>query len=151
MEIIKDIAAIMGLILSMTSVITLCTKGGRKLIYRWVKTNTQDLQDTNQKQNKDIEDIKATLIKLNDKIDSLSSESSDIKNVMMQQCRNIVKNIYYKYHEAKKIPLYERKTVDKTFEIYHDRLGGNSYIQLLYNEIKKWEIDTVNYPVLEED
>ncbi len=151
MEIIKNIAAIIGLILSVTSVLTLCTKWGRNFIFKVIKANTKDLQDINQKQNETIESINESLNSLVLKINELTDDNTIIKEILVQQCRNVVKNIYYKYHTTKKIPLYERKTVDKTYEIYHDRLGGNSYVQLLYNEICKWEIDTVSYPILEED
>lgn len=151
MEVVRDIAAVIGLILSVASLVTLCTTGGRKLIYRWVKSNTKDLQDTNQKQNEDIEEIKLILQNLQEKVNILSNDDAAIKEVLIQQCRNTIKNIYYKYHNVKTIPLYERKTVDKTYKIYVNSFHGNSYIELLYSEICKWEIDTVNYPVLEED
>ena len=151
MELVKNIAAIIGLILSVTSVLTLCTKWGRSFVFKIIKDNTKDLQDINQKQNETIESINDSLNSLVSKIDELTNDNTIIKEILVQQCRNVVKNIYYKYHNAKKIPLYERKTVDKTYEIYHNQLGGNSYVQLLYNEICKWEIDTVSYPILEED
>lgn len=64
-----------------------------------------------------------------------------IEEVSMQQCRNTIKNIYYKYYKTKKIPLYERKTVDKTYKIYSEVFHGNSYAALLYKEICKWEIE----------
>lgn len=150
MEIIRDIASIVGLILALISLITIFTKGGRALIYKWIKSNTQDLQSTNQKQTQDIEEIKCTLKTLSEQFSYLSKDDLIIKDILMQQCRNTVKDIYYKYNQVKKIPLYERKTVDKTYEIYHDQLGGNSYVQLLYNEIKKWEIDP-NHPSIDEE
>lgn len=63
------------------------------------------------------------------------------KDFAKDQCRNTIKDIFFKYCDNKKIPLYELKTADSTFVTYHDKLNGNSYISLLFNEIKNWEID----------
>lgn len=150
MEIVKDIEAIIGLLLSLASIIALCTKKGREIIRRIVTKNTADLQDAYRQHSKDIADIKQSLISLNVKVDNITQNYDSIKEVMMQDCRNIIKNIYYKYHTDKCIPLYERKTADITYNIYHDKFNGNSYIKLLYTEICKWEIDTITYPELEE-
>ena len=151
METIKNIAAIIGLILSVTSVITLCTKWGRGLICKIIKLNTKDLQDTNERQNKNIEDIKDSLTSLASRMDKLYDELVIVQNVSAQQCRDTIKNIYYKYHVSKKIPLYERKTADKTYELYCNEFKKNGYAKLLYSEICKWEIDTISFPILEED
>lgn len=150
MEIIKNIAAIIGLILSVISLITLCTKGGRSLIYHLVKNNTKELKDENQQQTQDIENIKIVLHTLSEKFDQLAAKVSAIEEVSEQQCRDTIKEIYYKYQASKKIPLYERKTADKAYDIYTRKYNGNSYAKLLYGEICKWEIDTISYPDLNE-
>ena len=59
--------------------------------------------------------------------------------------------IYYKYQKDKRIPLYERKTADKTYHIYKTVFHGNSYASLLYKEICKWEIDTISYQDLTDE
>ena len=61
MEIIKNIAAIIGCILSIISLITLCTKGGRAFIRNFFKRNTKEIQDENERQTSDIQQIKKTL------------------------------------------------------------------------------------------
>lgn len=136
MEIIKDIAAVVGCIVSIITLLTLTTKGGRNFIIKLFKKHTKELVETNAKQNEAIEEINSGLHTVLEKLDVL-------EEVSKQECRNIIKNIYYKYQAAKKIPLYERKTADKTYELYHDILKGNSYIVLLYKEIVKWEIVSI--------
>lgn len=143
-ETIKNIAAIIGCILSVISLVTLTSKSGRSFIQNFFKKNTADLQEENQKQSSDIKEIKESLGVILGKMDAL-------EEVSKQQCRNIIKNIYYKYQKDKKIPLYERKTVDKTYDIYSKTFKGNSYAALLYGEIIKWEIDTISFQDLEED
>ena len=145
MEIVKDIAAVVGCVVSIITLLTLTTKGGRNFIIKLFKKHTKELVETNQKQNESIADIKNSLHIMLEKLDVL-------EEVSRQDCRNIIKNIYYKYQGSKKIPLYERKTADKTYELYHEILKGNSYIVLLYNEIIKWEIlSTVDRDILEEE
>ena len=143
MEIVKDIAAIIGCILSVISLLTICSKAGRDFIKGVFSKNTKDLHDENAQQSADIKEIKDTLDIIVDKLDAH-------EDVAKQQCRNIIKNIYYIYQAEKKIPLYERKTADATYAIYRERFDGNSYAKLLYTEICKWEIDNVRYQNLEE-
>lgn len=144
MEIFKDVAAVIGCILSIISLITLTSKSGRAFIQDLFKRNTEDLHKENEQQTSDIKIIKKDLEKVLKKFDAL-------EEVSKQQCRNTIKNIYYKYQKDKKIPLYERKTVDKTYEIYSQIFGGNSYATLLHDEIVKWKIDTISFQDLGED
>lgn len=144
METIKNVAAIIGCILSVISLITLCTKGGRNLIKSIFKKNTEDLHAENKQQTLDIEKIKNTLEVLLKK-----TEAQD--EVLKQNCRNTLKDIYYKYQRDKRIPLYERKTADHVYKIYNETYKGNSYAALLYGEICKWDIDTISYQDLHED
>lgn len=144
METFKNIAAIVGCILSVFSLITICTKGGRNIIKYVFQKNTKEISDINKQQTKDIEDIKNTL-----KLVLVKTEAEE--EFIKQQCRNVIKNIYYKYQKDKKIPLYERKTADITYNIYTATYNGNSYATLLYKEICKWEIDTVSYQNLIEE
>ena len=138
METIKNVAAIIGCILSSISLITLCTKGGRAFIHGFFKRNTKEIQDENERQTSDIQQIKETL-------DLMLSKFAGLEEVSMQQCRDTIKTSYYKYHKDKRIPLDERKTADRTYQIYTTIFHGNSYASLLYKEICKWEIDTISY------
>lgn len=139
---IKDIASIFGCIISAITLLTLMSKGGRSFIQNLFKKNTEELKKENEAQNSDIQAIEEKLKLILFKFEAL-------EEVSKQQCRDTIKTIYYKYHAEKKLPLYERRTVDKTYEIYTNIFNGNSYASLLYNEICKWEIDTASYEDLE--
>lgn len=144
MEIIKNIAAVIGCILSATSLIALCTKGGRNFIKAFFQKNAKDLYEENKRQSADIEKIKNIL-------DILLKKTDAQDEVLKQNCRNTLKDIYYKYQRDKRIPLYERKTADHVYKIYNETFNGNSYAALLYSEICKWEIDTISFQDLNED
>lgn len=135
MEVVKNIAAIVGCIVSIITLLTLTTKGGRKFIIKLFKTHTKDLVEMNEKQNQSIDTINETLNTILMKLDILETVSQN-------NCRNDIKNIYYKYHKEKKIPLYERRAADTAYDLYYNSLHGNSYALLLYKEICKWEIDS---------
>ena len=138
MEVVKDIAAIVGVVLSIISLITLCSKGGRSFVKNIFLKNTADIREQDKQQNSDIALIK------ND-VSALLTKTEIIEEVSKQQCRDTIKAIYYKYQKDKVIPLYERKTADSVHKIYSEKFEGNSYENLLYNEIIKWELDTVTY------
>lgn len=53
--------------------------------------------------------------------------------------RSNITSKYYVYNELKEIPLYEKENIDYMFEIYK-KLGGNSYIGGLVEEINKLPI-----------
>lgn len=152
METIKNIAAIIGCILSFASLITLCTKGGRSFIAKIIKLNTKELEEMNKSQNDNINEIKVSLDNLTNQISTLCNQVNVLEGISSQQCRDVIKNIYYKYCHVKKIPLYERKTVEKTYQNYQRCSDGkNTYATLLYNEINKWEIDESAPAYIEED
>lgn len=138
METVKNIAAIIGCILSCISLITLCSKGGRAFIKGLFKKNTESIVKENEQQTSDINEIKKCLSELVDGFEGL-------REVAILDCRNIIKNIYYKYQDKERIPLYERKIAVKTYDVYHDIFHENTYITLLYNEICKWEIDNTSF------
>ena len=53
--------------------------------------------------------------------------------------RSNITSKYYVYNELKEIPLYEKENIDYMFEIYK-KLGGNSYVGGLVEEINKLSI-----------
>lgn len=144
MEVIRNIAAIVGCLVSIITLLSICSKTGRAFITGLFKRNTMSLHEENEQQSKDIKEIQDTL-------NQMMIKFGGLEEVSMQQCRNTIKNVYYKYYKTKKVPLYERKTVDKTYRIYRDVFHGNSYASLLYNEICKWEVEpSENDEIMEE-
>ena len=89
METVKDIAAILGCVLSAISLITLCTRSGRAFVKNLFSNYTRTLVEENQQQSRDIAEIRQSMLQLNDKINAL-------EEVSKQQCRDTIKNIYYK-------------------------------------------------------
>lgn len=149
-DFIKNAAVVLGFIISFTSVVTLCTKGGRKLLGNIFSKYTT-------KQNTEIEELKEAIVGLKNEVASLRTEAASLKTnsditieFTKQQCRNTIKEIFYKYCDTEILPLYEYKTLIATRDIYVEKLHGNSYAQEMLEIMFKWKIDyTKNH--IEED
>lgn len=140
-DFIKNVAVILGFIISSASVITLCTKGGRKLLGNVFSKYTT-------KQNTEIKELKEVVVGLKNEVASLRAEASSLKSnsditieFTKQQCRNTIKEIFYKYCDEEVLPLYEYKTLIATRDIYVEKLHGNSYAQEMLDIMFKWKID----------
>lgn len=161
-EVVKNIGSLLGLFLSITSVIGVVAKFQNKCykelfdehskeMRKNVEKQTEEIRKNDKKQTEEITEIKNTLNNLKTKFDNLETKvdglekRSDVdEDFNAEICRNVIKDIYYKYNKAQKIPLYERKMADSLYKIYSEQFHQNSYGQLLYQEICKWEIDTTD-------
>lgn len=58
-----------------------------------------------------------------------------------QRCllRSEIVRTYYRHHDDEKLREYEYKNTDQCYKAYK-ALGGNSFIDHIYDEMRKWEI-----------
>lgn len=143
-EVVKDIGSLLGLFLSITSVVGIVAKFQNKHYKRLFDEHSEEIRKNDEKQTEEIAEIKDTLNNLATKVDGLEKSSDVVEDFNAEICRNAIKDIYYKYNKTQKIPLYERKMADSLYKIYSEQFHQNSYGQLLYQEICKWEIDTTD-------
>lgn len=140
MEVVKNIAAILGAILSAASVITLVSKTVRRSIANFFKKygKTDVVSE-------DIAEIKKLLERHMDEDKEFKKDVSATNDIMAEfmrtQCRTIIKNIFYKYDDAKVLPLYEKKTLMSVEDLYVNKLHGNSFAMLMLDEMSHWTID----------
>ena len=138
---VKDIGSLLGLFLSITSVVGIVAKFQNKHYKRLFDEHSEEIRKNDKKQTEEITEIKNTLNNLATKVDGLEKRFDVVEDFNAEICRNAIKDIYYKYNKTQKIPLYERKMADSLYKIYSEQFHQNSYGQLLYQEICKWEID----------
>lgn len=143
-DVVKDIGSLLGVILSVVSVIGIVTKFQNKHFKKLFDEHSEEIRKSDEKQTKEITEIKGTLNNLTTKVDSLQERFDIIEDFNAEICRNSIKNIYYQYNKIQKIPLYERKMADSLYKIYSEQFHQNSYGRLLYQEICKWEIDSAD-------
>lgn len=151
-DVVKNIGSVLGLFLSTVSVAGIITKFLSKRYDRLFDEHLEEIRKNDEKQTEEIAEIKNTLnnlatkvdsleTKVDSKVDSLEKRFDVVEDFNAEICRNAIKDIYYKYNKTQKIPLYERKMADSLYKIYSEQFHQNSYGQLLYQEICKWEID----------
>lgn len=154
-DVVKNIGSLLGLFLSFASAIGVVAKFQNKHYKRLFDEHLEEIRKNDKKQAEEITEIKDTLnnlatkvdsleTKVDSKVDSLEKRFDVVEDFNAEICRNAIKDIYYKYNKTQKIPLYERKMADSLYKIYSEQFHQNSYGQLLYQEICKWEIDTTD-------
>lgn len=62
-----------------------------------------------------------------------------IDNANRCMLRSIIVNIYYDHKDEKRIRQYERENLGLLYQGYKE-LGGNSFIDDIYEVIKEWEV-----------
>ncbi len=129
METVKNIAAILGAILSLSAVITLCCKPIKLYIANALK-KYQNEQDDKVQQNT----LKATLKRIENKLDATVAYTTEA-------CRGEIKNMFYKYIDNKTLPYYEKMHMLQIEDIYVNKLQKNHYTKGLIDEMKTWSVD----------
>ena len=85
-----------------------------------------------------LEEIKGLVVDQGENLDKLQ-DSVNILNVsQMDLMRYNMNRLYYKYRSYKKILDCDKKAFIKLYNDYH-AMGGNTWIDSLYEEIIKWE------------
>lgn len=140
MEFIKNVSAIVGMVLAVINLLVFFTKGGRTIVLKAVKKINKEGEERNTQQDNKIEELHEKYEGLHELYEDMSLQLECIMEFSKQSLRDTIKCIYYKYCQEKKIPLYERKTADYAYKLYTDKFNGNTYAGLLYKEICKWEI-----------
>lgn len=140
-DVVKNIGSLLGLFLSFASAIGVVAKFQNKHYKRLFDEHLEEIRKNDKKQTEEITEIKDTLNNLATKVNSLEKRFDVVENFNAEICRNTIKDIYYQYNKTQKIPLYERKMADSLYQIYSEQFHQNSYGQLLYQEICKWEIN----------
>ena len=129
METVKNIAAILGAILSLAAVITLCCKPIKLYIANALK-KYQSEQDDKIQQNT----LKAMLKRIENKLDATVAYTTEA-------CRGEIKNMFYKYIDNKTLPYYEKMHMLQIEDIYVNKLQKNHYTKGLIEEMKAWSVD----------
>ena len=132
MEIVKNIAALLGLITSISAVITICSKSARAFIAGVFKKYGNE---------NDMKEIARKLDKITEKLDNIEQSNNITVDFTREQCRGLIKDMFYCYYDNKTLPLYEYKWLLKLEDLYINRLHGNSFVAGLIKEMKTWTID----------
>ena len=53
--------------------------------------------------------------------------------------RNEIMKLYYKRQDVEQLYQFERESLDKMYEGYHEG-GGNSFVDDIYNQMRNWKV-----------
>lgn len=136
METIKNIAAILGAILSLVSVITLFCRPIKAWLAQYLSKYQKEQADNERNQQ-----IQDTLARLEKSIEDIKEANDITVDYTREQIRGLIKEMFYEYYDEKVLPLYEHKWLLKLEDLYIRRLHGNSFASELIAEMKKWPVD----------
>lgn len=136
METIKNIAAILGAILSLSAVITLCCKPIQAYIAKKIIEHDKAQADKISEKT-----LKATLKRLETKIDEIKKLNDATVKYTTESCRGEIKDIFYRHLKDKTLPLYEYKHMLQIEDVYVNTLHENHYTKGLIDEMKTWSVD----------
>jgi len=131
LDIVRDIAAVVGCISAIFALIALFSEKIRNGVKKVFTHQTREIVKINTLQNDEIETIKRILEKIEVQLNVLTESSKD----MMRQR---IMSIYHRYKNDRKMPLYERETLNELYKDYKKE-KGNSYIDKYYFRMEKWE------------
>ena len=97
-----------------------------------VKANQEDIIDS-------LEEIKGLVLDQQHNFDKIQKSVDLLNTSQMDLMRYNMNRLYYKYRPFKKILDCDKKAFMKLYNDYHD-MGGNTWIDSLYNEVMCWEI-----------
>jgi hypothetical protein len=139
-ETVKNIAAVVGCVLSAITLSGIIFKPIRKQVVSYIRAQSgkseleQKLEDIQEMLQQHIDDDKVFKQRM--------EESMDISlDFTEKQCRNLIKEKFYKYRDCRTLPLYEKKTLLDIEDLYIMRMHKNHWGQTLIAEMKTWPID----------
>lgn len=141
MEMVKNVAAIVGCITASLGLLTTICKPIRKRMVDFIRKTSHQDETTRQ-----YEEIRALIEDSNKRTQDFMESVNEKLDISMdfteKRCRSDLKNIFYKYRDMRVLPLYEKKTLMDLEELYIDRLHKNHWGKALIEEMKTWDVDS---------
>ncbi len=139
MEIVKNIGAVVGLVLSCLTLVTLLCKPLRKKIAGWIRqvSQAEEYREAIKQNQLAIDEIRAGMQQMMATEESKQALFLKFQKSQLSIFRDDITRMYFKYLEDKQVPFYARKDMVQLYETYTD-MGGNSYVKTIYDELMSW-------------
>lgn len=148
MEIVKNIATVIGCITGCIGLLTVLCRPLRKFLIEWVQRTSgkskveSQLNEIKKILEQQAEDQKA----FQDKVEASINITLEFTE---KQCRSDIKEIFYAYRDSKKLPLYEKKSLMDIEDLYINKLHKNHWGKTLLEEMATWDVDPSNGKTLD--
>lgn len=119
----QNFGSIIGVIITIVTFLGLISKRPKKALRNLIR---EEAKAANQELEDDVKNVKEKL------------ESNEQTTIAM--IRHEITETYYKYRDNKKLPSNVKEDVLSLYERY-EKLGGNSFVHSLIDEVKTWEIE----------
>lgn len=148
MELIKNIATVIGCITASIGLLTAICKP----IRNWGIDIIQKVSGKSKVENQ-LSEIKNMLETQAAEQKAFRESVEDSINLTIEftenQCRRDIKEIFYKYRNTKVLPMYEKKTLLDIEEYYIKKLHKNHWGKTLLEEMATWDVDATNCKILD--
>ena len=134
MEVLKNIAVILGLIISAGTIICVTIPNIRHSIIKWAAR--QEKQDS---LDETLSEIKAMLKDRQAVEGDLKCEIEKIKDSQRSILRDRITAIYYKHLEDRTLRTYEKENLTHLKDSY-DAIEGNSFVGGICAEMFEWKV-----------
>ena len=147
METIKDVATVVGCIMSCMALITAVCKPIRQKFVSFVIHSSGKVEVEKQ-----LAEIKA-MIAERDKKDAefqrtVLDQLQITTDFTVAECRGIIKDMFYKYKDSRVLPLYEKKRLMEIKELYITRLHQNHWGKTLLDAMADWDVDSSHTDII---
>lgn len=85
-----------------------------------------------------LEEVKEIVLDQQKDLDNISKSIKDVNKSQVDLMKYHFSKLYYKYRPYKKMLSSDKKAFMELYEDYH-KLGGNTWVTSLYDEVKNWE------------
>lgn len=146
-NIIKDIAAVVGCISAVLALGMTLIKPMRVRFAAFIQNKAQTAEQQNQ-----LDELRRQIEALADKVSNYTAQEVMFRDQILESIKvlnggmamslgNIIRNIYNAYKAEKKIPEKEFEVMDAIYRVYADGLHKNGVIKRMHEEVAdEWEI-----------
>ncbi len=119
----QNFGSIIGVIITIVTFLGLISKRPKKALRNLIR-----------------EEAKAANQELEDNVKNVKEKLESNEQTTIAMIRHEITETYYKYRDNKKLPSNVKEDVLSLYERY-EKLGGNSFVHSLIDEVKTWEIE----------
>lgn len=151
-EFLKEVGAIIGVMVTIFGVVTGLVKPIRKKFIAWLR-NAVNVDDYNM-QIKDVHDEIRDLSNtvsgwveqqrlhnesVDRRFDELADLNAQLKEADFYTLGNVIREVYHENKNYKRLSEHDYALCDKVYKLYHDVWQQNGPIEAMWSEMKTWE------------
>ena len=141
MEFVKDIAAIVGCIMTCISFLTFLCRPIRKSIIDFVvqKSGKSETQKQLSEVREQLDELRGMMESHLQADEAKCAAARSDREALLCLLRNSLTGIYYAYLPERQIPAHQYKNMILLFDAYKHE-GGNTYVETIVEDMRGWHV-----------